>query len=361
AGSYSDQIELRSNLLTIADPHEVASGGGERVRFVYGSSGDDRDHVKSQQWGTGESATFTYNGPTSTIVRDVLGQSREYTLTAAPKDYVSDRPHVTKLVEKAVATSSAGFGVLPSSITASEPNRGNPDRTYTFSYDAEGQVTTASLDGVRTMTYTYNNVQPEAAGFVPSTAETTSQGGSSDTIKQTVHYQSGANSQTRPQSYDANGKTINSPEAHRNALAVTAVNDAVTLLGQCNSQGLAKEIRESGGTDTGAQSGKRVSLAAAGTGQTISSEYAPADDSALFRRSMPTRIDRGGLTTSIEYPGEDQVIERDERGIVKTTDYDALRRPLHVNVTGPDLTQDETFQYDASGRLRKSVRKQGGA
>ena len=86
--------------------------------------------------------------------------------------------------------------------------------------------------------------------------------------------------------------------------------------------------------------------------------YAPLTDLA-HRRALPTAIDRGGLTSKIDYPDADTTIETDERGIVTTTTYNAWRQPVHIVVTGPGQTLDQSWTYDANGRVATEKRRQG--
>ncbi len=78
AGSYSDKLELSSNLLSIIEPDRAPFNGPPRVTFTYSGP---RDYVKTQKWATDEQASFTFTtgaAPTAEIT-DVLGQVRNYT------------------------------------------------------------------------------------------------------------------------------------------------------------------------------------------------------------------------------------------------------------------------------------------
>ncbi|HVG23475.1 MAG TPA: hypothetical protein VND45_04920, partial [Thermoanaerobaculia bacterium] len=121
--------------------------GTPRVTFTYAN-----DRVATQTWATSESATFTYANNAATV-RDALQQERKYTLTAAPFDYHSDRPHVQQLDEVAVDTSTFAFGQLPASVGTAPP-RAPVTRTFNFAYE-QGALKTATLAGVRTTTFQY--------------------------------------------------------------------------------------------------------------------------------------------------------------------------------------------------------------
>src|SRR5262249_14804311 len=149
-------------------------------------------------------------------------------------------------------------------------------------------------------------------------------------------------------SVSANGQVINSPEPSRTHTDLSASNDQITETEKYDKSGLLTSVAGAGGTDGGS--------AGASTG--IS--YTAAND-APHRRSLPKQIDDGGLTTKIEYPTPDQTVETDPRGVVTTIDYDAWQRQVHMNVTGPQISTDERWEYDATGRTRKYVRRQDAA
>jgi RHS repeat-associated protein len=350
AGSYNDQLELRSNLITVTDPQEAAAGGAARVTFTYQpGTGFMRDRAIAQQWGTGESATFTYSSPTSATVKDVLGQTRTYALTQQPKDYVSDRAHILTLLESGVTVSSTPFGQLPATLTAAQPATTSAERSFTFSYDAEGQLLSSALSGVRSVTYAYKNVQPEAPGFVPASVTTTPQGGPGESITKTFSYQSGANRSTFLSAISANGQKIDIPEASRATKQLNTNNNSIATTLAYETSGLLSSTASSGGTDP------------SGGGGGTSVQYAPSTDSAKHRRGKALEIDSSGLKTSIQYPTPDETVASAPREITTTTQLDTWERPVHVTVAGPGLNIDKRYEYDATGHLRKYIRNQGSA
>jgi RHS repeat-associated protein len=347
-GSYSNRLELRTNLESIKEPQQVVAGGPPRVKFTYSTGGGFmRDRVLRQDWGAGESAQFTYNSRTSVMVRDALGQNRDYALNAEPpKDYFSDRPHVQSEVEQSVTISSTPFGQLPESIAATEPATTAANRTKSYTYDGEGQILTETLNGVRSVTYSYIDVRPAAPGFIPAGAAVTPMAGPGSPINQNVTYQSGANRSTFMSSVSANGLTIEAPEPSRNYREVSASNDSINSTGTFDRSGLQTAATGTGGTDS-SSGGSNATMQWAGT------------DAAKHERAQLTGLDVGGLKTTIRYPSPQQRIETDPRGVVTTTDFDAWDRPTRVTMVGPRITVEERLEYDATGRLAKQVSKQG--
>ena len=345
-GGFNDVLEMRTNLAKITAPHEVLSGGGPRLEFTYDpSAGFKRDRLLVQKWGTGESASFTYNGPTSVSTTDTLGQARTYSLTQQPTNPYADRAHILSITETAVRTSTAPFGQLPGSITPGAPPAGSQDRTYRFTYGPGGNYATASLDGVRNTTFTWKNVEPEAPGYVMTGSTTT--GGAAPPVAQTIAYQAGANLATFMASMTANGLKIDAPEPSRNNKDTSANNDQINETEKFDASGQLTTIAGTGGTDA----------SSAGSSATIT--YAPATD-APHRRALPTSIVDGGLTTKLDYPSATKTVETDPRGIVTTIEYDNWQRPTHMSASGGGSNIDETWEYDATGKLRKHTRKQGG-
>jgi RHS repeat-associated protein len=350
AGTASnDIVELSANLFSITDPQEVATGGAPRVKFTYETGGGfKRDHVTGQEWGTGETASFEYTSPTETKTTDGLGQIRKYELTAQAKNYVEDRAHVRSMVESAVPTSATPFGQLPALMTPTLPATNDVDRKSSFTYYPEnGLVDTATLEGVRSTKFDTKDVRPEAPGFVILKTTTTPVGGSTEPITQEFTYQSGPNRSTFLAAVSANGKKIEAPEPSRANKTVQSVNDSISATETYDSSGLPRTSVSSGGTDP------------SGAGANSQIDYNPETDPAKHQRALPKAISEGDLETSVKYPTADQTVEKDARGIVTTTDFDAWQRPVHVSAVGPDMTLDESYQYDATGRLRKHVRKQG--
>lgn len=343
SASVNDQLDRATNLDTITDPNEVASGGTYRLQFDY----DDRDRVIKQTWGTTEFATIGYG--TTVDVTDVLGQLRRYTVTANSGDLLADRAHATEVHEVSVPVwTGAAFGQLPAALTAGTATTAGTERVRRFTFDG-GVLESTKLDGVRELSVDYKK-PAGAPGLVISA--TTASGTSSPSISRAFHYQTIGNGSTFLQSIESGGKRIESPVPSRGNLAPVANNSGIAATQSFDTHGLPAAASSSGGTDS----------ASAGAKSNI--EYFAAT-AAPHERFQPHYVHEGegaaALRTTVEYPAETQTKETDPRGVVTTTDFDAWQRPVHVQVNKPGetLTIDQRFFYDASGRLVRQVERQG--
>jgi len=355
--TFNDKIELRPNLETITDPGETLS----RVKFEYGASGVERDHVMKQTWGTNETATMSYASATSAQVTDILGQVRTYMLTQnSVTDVIADRAHASEMHELQVPVwNGALFGRLPATVTAGEPSNTPATRIWKYSY-ADGMQTGVSLDGVSSTTIGYNSAPGGAGKFVTSMS---SAGTSAPTglpwmpvdtsIQQTFEYQSGPNAASFLKAITTGSKRIESPEPHRGNVAPSASNDSINATSNYDKNGLFKESASSGGTDTG------------GAGSKSKIEYWPASAQKHARflpHFMRTGEGAAELITEITYPTDSQIVEKDSRGVETTTDLDTWQRPTKVRVIKPSepLAIETHYQYDAAGRVRNVLQLQKG-
>ncbi|MEO8215448.1 MAG: Ig-like domain-containing protein [Acidobacteriota bacterium] len=354
--NFNDFLELDGNLATITDP----SGPGPRLQLSYDSSPALRDHLKSESWGTGETASIDYASPTHVVTIDALGQSRETDLTPPARDYTSDRSHALSLTETSIPVSAAPYGALPTTISAIGPLMATADRSYTFVYDAQGLRTTSTLNGVRSTATSF--VAPAGApGLIPSSMTTTPIGGAakasvagaadgSEAITRMFLYRTEANLTTFLQAVQANGLEIQSPEIGRSGSAIPLLvrtNNSVTASATFDPDGQLTRVETTGGTDPD------------GAGSLSTTTYYPLT-AALWERGLPQLINDGGLISSFQYPDRDTVVITDPRGVITRTELDSWRRSRHVTVKGPaELESDERYEYDASGRLRRTTRTQG--
>jgi RHS repeat-associated protein len=203
-----------------------------------------------------------------------------------------------------------------------------------------GDVVVSASDGkIGAFSFTVTSPADDAAHSSAASARTPATS-VPQSITRTYEYQSGPNGATFLQAVSANGLRIESPVHHRGNLEPVANNDEVALARKFDKRGRLIEVRSTGGTDANAR-----------TGVATKYEYYSDDDPALHRRGEVKRITEGTLVTTFEYPTAERVIEKDPRGVVTTTDFDAWDLPIHIQVVGPDLKREEKFGYDVSGRL----------
>jgi RHS repeat-associated protein len=357
SSSFNDRLEVATNLTTIKDPKEAMAGGNPRVTFLYAPTGDERDRVIGQRWGTGETATITYAPPASATVKDVLGQERRYTLSANdPGNLYADRAHVTEVRETAVPVwSAAPFGQLPPSLTPGPPATSTSDRVRAFAFDS-GVLKSSKLEGVRETTLDYQTASG-ALGLLQKSTTTMPLAAPSPSpsipaatpIARTFHYQPGSNFLA---SLEAGGKKVESSEPHRRNTAPVTTNSEIESTRRFDAHGQLTESTSSGGTD-------RASAGAKGR-----IDYFDAT-APLHQRGLPHMIREGEglaeLETTIEYPSATLTKETDPRGVVTTTESDEWQRPVRVRVErfGDPLVLEQTYRYDASGRLEETTEKKG--
>ncbi|HUR79583.1 MAG TPA: Ig-like domain-containing protein, partial [Thermoanaerobaculia bacterium] len=311
--------------------------GVKRVTFTY-----QNERVASEKWATGESAAFTYSANAATV-HDALGQERRYTLTTAPSDYFSDRPHVTQLEEVAVDTSTFAFGQLPASLSPS-PSRAPVTRTFSFTFE-DGAIKTATLAGVRKTTFTYANAN-SAPGRVLQSSATEALTDAGKTITRTFGYKKNSISSIAAAEEGGTPSSLQFAVPRINQLEDSATNDAVTESQRVDAFGRVINVASTGGTDT---QGK-------GAAATFS-----WDNGALpwFARGELRAIDRGGLVSKIGYPSPDRIEITDvDRNVKTLTNLDEWLRPKSSVTTGPSLELKGETEYDANGRVKRMRRWQ---
>ncbi|HEX6639993.1 MAG TPA: hypothetical protein VF215_02715, partial [Thermoanaerobaculia bacterium] len=355
--SYSDQLELSGNLETIRQPNEAIAGGPPRIKFTYGTSGNDRDHATRQEWGTGESATFSYSSATNVTTKDVLGQERTYVLTEVDKsDPYADRVHVKEATDVSVEVwAGAAFGQLPDTLTAGAPNVTTQDRKRTFTFD-DGVLQSSAATGVSNVTLEHQKASGAPGVLLKSINRAPAGGGGgsaflppSSALNRTFLYQAGENATTFLRGIEANGARIEALAPHRNVTEPVSTNNEIASQEKYDKSGQLLESSSTGGTDT----------ASAGAKQTI--EYWPAD-APLYARALPKVVRDGeDLVTTFEYPSENQMRSTDSRGVVTTFDYDNWGRVtrLRVEKPGDPLVIEQRFSFDATGRTVEEVQTKG--
>jgi RHS repeat-associated protein len=346
--SFNELLETAPNLTAIVDPKETLIGGKARVTFTY-----ELDRVARQQWATNESASFLYPSLTTAIVTDVLGQERRYTFTRNDAfDVLADRAHPTEMREVDVPVwDGAALGQLPSSIVAGVPQMSTRDRVETYTYDP-GVLRSSTLEGVRQTTVERQTPNDAPGTVVKSVTATPTAPQTGPEIKRVLHYQHGiANGSTFLRAVESAGKTVESPEAHRNnpEPVANSPSDNITVREQYDAQGRLESTRSTGGTDADS----------AGSERNI--EYWP-DSAPKHKRGMPRRVRSGALETTFDYPTELESVETDSRGAITTTLYDEWGRVKNVSLVrlGDPLILGEHYAYDVNGRVQEVVQSRDG-
>ncbi len=342
--TYSNRLEMESNLASITDPGESSP----RVSYIYIADAP-RDRVFTEKWVTGETPAVLFPGENQATVTDALGQKRTYETTAAATSYNGDRPHVKTLVESAIPTSTQGFASLPSVVVSSAPATAAQDRKFVAEYQ-DGLLRTATLEGVRKTIYTWKSVEPMSPGFVLAESETMPVGSpgmyAGSAIKQTVSYQGGAYGAALLRGVKSGTDFIDMPEpssAFEGATPLTSTNDSVEST-TFRENGLPTTIRSKGGTDFT-------------PGADIKINYGGVTGS-IFERGLPKKIDSGDLSATLSYAA-DKIVKTNPRGIATTTKLDTWQRPTQTTVSGDAVPVDVTSAYDVKGRLRTTTRRQG--
>ena len=369
--SYNDGIELDPELKAISDPsfNDGTTAGTSRVTFSYNTTGGDRGKVQGQTWPTSDSVPVMITYGTSPTVTDARGHARTYTFTssAKPADYNVDRTHTQQITDQAkVAPWQMGhlsIGILAAMDTTS---LSPAPRTYKYGYTADGQVSSASLDGAYSTTYGYTPLSDTTApGQVLTTIDTIPASGFSADTKapaagEVVHItiapqQSGSN----PDGLFVESMTANNiggsdlklsiGEPHRQLMTTNPTNDSVTATQDYSVSGQLKHVQSTGGTDGSTTS----------SGETKIDYFdQPADDQ--YSRGNQKRVTLGAdLKTKYVYAQSGTgmtVTETDEsRNIDTVTQLDAWDRPVDVTTRGAELEVHQTYKYYASGQLQSAT------
>jgi len=360
---FNDYLEFVGNLRTIKEPDQVAaSGGTPRVTLEYGTSGQPRDRMTTQTWGTDETVTFTHSSPTAVSSVDAYGQRREYTLTSI--DAHDGRPHLAEglIADVAVIETSSISGAADVNLSHS-----SSDLTASFTYNDEGlHETIEYANGLRVEnTWRYakdpsstGERDPSIApGMVLEKAVTT--GPNLPAPVQTVlKYDKSSPTALATQTAvgrgdgsDVDYRDDQSPSRDRET--VTAQEEGFTTETTYNDAGLPSRLtKKDGGT----------------VKQEVTTDYYDPDATPLLSRSRTKKIASGSdISQSFTYSdlpsgGEKILITDDHRGVNTETHLDTHGRKTFIQVTdanGTVLTK-ESFGYDAAGRLAYFSRQQTG-
>ncbi|MCI0479129.1 DUF6531 domain-containing protein, partial [Candidatus Uhrbacteria bacterium] len=367
AGTLTDRLELGTNIENIQEPGDTES----RVTFAYETGGAKRDMVKSEAWHTTDNAgaTFEYTLPsesgalpvaTEAIVHDALKQKRTYALTAAaPKNFYDDRVHAEKIVEADVPRwESAAFAALPESVTKASYLNVPEVRTWTFGY-VDGRLTTTKLgigSGVVVETATpWTGINGDDTFAVVKTRDVTSP--ATTGLKQAFEYDGAFLA-----SVESGELKVYTPEAHRDSLAPSSSDGGVKQQQHFDKHGRIEKVTASADSVPGPTTTAEGPPAVSGAGATTTIDPYSYTDTALHRRGMPERIVSGTtspIATRFVYPDPYKVTaSRNGRDYDTTTEYDETGNVIRVAVRGTGVDSEETYAYDARGRMVRQRTKQ---
>ena len=349
ASDYNSALELSTNLRTITEPGDTTP----RVTIDYFDSDTRRDMARAETWGTLDNAGVTYDYTVdgerrrayAATVKDALLQLRTYDLdTTQPLDYAADRVHIDKITEAAVPVwTGAAFGAIPTAVLPTTTNSTDTDRSVGIGYREDGRVTSVTKPSSRT-DFGYRDLP--GGGAVLTSRIIAGASASSPDLTQSFGYD-GAFLATM----SADAESIQTPEARRGKLTVDSVDGNVKSVTSFGADGLLRQWHTEA-TDP--------SVTGNGAKETI--DYHPADDALLHRRGLPKSVVAGDdLTDTFDYSlGPDTVLRNSPRNVQTRTDVDELGRVVRITVSGPGaISPDESFAYDARGRLVRHKRKQG--
>ncbi|MGA7615287.1 MAG: DUF6531 domain-containing protein, partial [Thermoanaerobaculia bacterium] len=361
-----DSMEFVGNLGSETDPAEVASGGPPRVSYTYGAAGDalTRDRISIQHWPCGNhvggscsnlDATLSWTASNAVKTTDVLGQVREYTLTDPAK--YDEKVHIGSIKASipAIDYSNGLPEVAQPSLTPT-----SADISMSYEYDDAGEIHIAdSSTGLKTQ-LDHKAANNGASGellygivqMAPSIGQLIASVGY-DNVHPTssnVLFQIG-----RPDA--ATGKDVfrELSIGTRDRSSIERTDAGTKSTTSFDDAGRVKEI-------------KTVDDQGTVTQVTKLTPWGDTDGTLAIARGRNHVVDsgNGSVVTEISYqdgPGHGMIVTAtDQKNSAETvTSYDAADRPIHVVVTGPSGTlKDETYGYDASGRLAFTRRKQKG-
>ena len=338
AAAYNAQLELATNLRSIQEPGDAQP----RVTFDFYDSGSRRDMLQRETWGTSDNAAASFDytldsplrGATSAVVVDALGQRRTYDI---------GRAHIDRIVESGVPVwSAAAFAALPPAVLSTSSDTTNVDRTITFTHNADGLIESINHAGVSLTTFVWASAQ--TIGSVLQSRTITAAAPAIAGLTQNFEHAGPFLA-----AIDSDGERVDAPEPRRDTLTTRESDGGAAVQSNYNADGLLREWHT-----------LPPVAPAAGTGEKAATDYFAADDPSPHRRALPrTQTAGDDLSTATSYPDADTEVHTAPRGVQTRVDYDELRRPIHIVMSGGGLAPEEWFAYDARGRLVRHRRKQG--
>jgi RHS repeat-associated protein len=365
---WTNFVEFFGNIDTVKDPAQVVvSGATPRVTFTYDltTSALRRDRVVLQQWATGEAPTFDYPSSSTTTSIDALIQSREYDLTDAG-DF-DQRVHIKELREKFVPTITFVGGLpqpAPVNLTGSLQ-----DHRTTFDYNEHGQVirrtgpdlrkdepgyvAASSPVGTTLQKITTSGplLPPTETNFKYDTVNTNAANTVTDVGRKDPVTVNGSDPVYR-EVQQPSRERLETTRSDDGSGAATPSATVITTKTTWNPDGQLKSVKVTGGTDSLSRSITYYGVSSTNQNERARPFLAMSGNNDLFQVT----------TYEPEGAGEKVVSTDDIRHIVTETHTDALDRPVHriVKDASNQVVTDESFGYDATGRLSMHTRAQEG-
>jgi RHS repeat-associated protein len=371
---WTDFVEFFGNIKTISDPVQVAANSSTpnaRVTFTYDLSTAPlkRDRETQQKWLTGETPVFDYPSATKTTSTDALAQAREYELTSATDN--DKRVHVKTLTEKDVPILTLP-DPLPAAAAVSLTATPQPLVT-TYGYNEHGQIASLTAPDGRLDQPTIDAASAPVGTIVKKITTT------APSLPQTeTHFE-----------YDTAANSVNTVvKIGRKDPVTTSTTTSSTNAVFRDAQQPSRERTETKRTDDGSSAATPIGPTITGStkwnpdGQVNSVKVSDGTNTtrarAYFYYGVPSlNLHERGRTFHItsttndlvqtftydkEGDGEKMVATDDVRKITTETHTDELDRLVHriIKDASNAVVTDESFGYDASGRLSVHRRVQEG-
>ena len=364
--TYTDFAELGGDLTSIKDPEQVKAGitAPARVTFTYDISTDPakRDHNLTQQWASGETATFE---PHPNGYVDVLGQHRSYTLT--PVGSFDGRRHILSKRDLDVAVMDAAASGLPDAITPLLNPTTHPQLETTFDYNDQGMATMITMPSGLVEKDSWVPAVGGAPGMVLANKKETAPGGTGY-IETDFGFDSVDNA-------TANLKRVGRRD--NPALSFIYRDQQTPSRGRSTIESNDSNVKAKASFNKHGQIEHAQSDdASGGTSMESKIEYYDPSTSNPIESGKPRHITRGGnavsssSTYSLSGDGlETEVTKDDISGVVTTITKDADGRMVSRKVQAPATSSsvvvppsvtEELFGYNADGKLAYQRRVQSG-
>ena len=391
SASYNDYIDFAGNLDSITDPVENTPAGSRRprVQFAYDQSTDafQRDRVIGQTWPCASyvgscvprSASFRYQAPPpvspvrfSVDTTDVLDQIRHYDLL----EQADKRMHIAKATVFDVPIVDPGAASTAGNLATDVPSTPTP-LTSEYTYDANGQITSATMPDGATLTNRYEPAASTPLGRIGSTVY----GSGSLHLRTGYRYETYVTEDAivsevgKDYSADVNALPVSfresqSPNRHRDTIEHKDAHPNVAT----TSGAHFNVFSQLDWTDLVAFGRSVKGLIPqlpnfADAKEVIQQAFENSPSAPRLRRGRVTKVSagNGALNTTVDYQTgntQGQVIQTfdQERWTLTIEEHDSADRVTRrvIKDRAGAVMDDETFGYDANGRLVYSSVVHGG-